>query len=352
MKDQPRVMVTGVGGRSVGHQILHALLIAGSAYEITAVDADPFSFGLYQVEKRYIVPSAGHPGYLDAIIKLIRSGRIQIILPGTEAELFVLTENREQLADEGCLLLANPLPVVRICADKRLLATWLAENDFGTPRTVPSERWRELAQTAGFPLVGKPATNTGGSRHVAILKDEGEVSRYLEETAGVEILFQEYMDAAEEEYTVGVCLDRDGGLIDSIVLQRKLVGLSLGTSREIDGRTFTLSTGYSQGFVVDHPRIRSFCEELVRRLGMKGPANIQCRLVGGEVKVFEVHPRFSGTTSIRADVGFNEPDILIRNFLFGESFGRIEYRKNVAAIRAFQSCIVPISELATVPRVS
>ena len=46
--------------------------------------------------------------------------------------------------------------------------------------------------------------------------------------------------------------------------------------------------------------------------------NIQCRFVGGRVKVFEINPRFSGTTSIRAMVGYNEPDVLMRKHIFGE----------------------------------
>ena len=35
--------------------------------------------------------------------------------------------------------------------------------------------------------------------------------------------------------------------------------------------------------------------------------------------MFEVNPRFSGTTSLRAMVGYNEPDILIRKHVLGES---------------------------------
>jgi carbamoyl-phosphate synthase large subunit len=58
-----------------------------------------------------------------------------------------------------------------------------------------------------------------------------------------------------------------------------------------------------------------------------------------------VHPRFSGTTSIRASAGFNEPDVLIRNFLFGETIGRLDYRHNVAAIRAFQHTLVPLEAM-------
>ena len=38
----------------------------------------------------------------------------------------------------------------------------------------------------------------------------------------------------------------------------------------------------------------------------------------GKVKVFEINPRFSGTTSIRAIVGYNEPDILLRRHLLND----------------------------------
>jgi len=46
--------------------------------------------------------------------------------------------------------------------------------------------------------------------------------------------------------------------------------------------------------------------------------NVQCRLVDGEVVVFEINPRFSGTTSLRAMVGYNEPDVLFRHHVLGE----------------------------------
>ena len=54
-------------------------------------------------------------------------------------------------------------------------------------------------------------------------------------------------------------------------------------------------------------------------LGCRGAVNIQCRMVESKVYVFEINPRFSGTTSLRAMVGYNEPDILIRKHLLGEN---------------------------------
>ena len=35
--------------------------------------------------------------------------------------------------------------------------------------------------------------------------------------------------------------------------------------------------------------------------------------------MFEINPRFSGTTSLRAMVGYNEPDVLIRHHVLGEA---------------------------------
>jgi len=79
-------MVTGVGGRSVGHQILQALLLLGEKYQIAVTDADSFSFGLYQVPNRYVVPKANDPNFIPAIIRLIRKMKVRTLLPGTEVE--------------------------------------------------------------------------------------------------------------------------------------------------------------------------------------------------------------------------------------------------------------------------
>ena len=163
------------------------------------------------------------------------------------------------------------------------------------------------------------------------------------------LIFQEYVGDSDSEYTVGVLVTKDGAIIDSIVIHRKLIGLSLGMTREYNGRSYGISTGYSQGFVEQHQRLQRYCERLALTIGARGPLNIQCRVCGDDIKVFEVHPRFSGTTSIRADVGFNEPDILIRNYLFGEQFGRLGYSTDVAVIRAFQTAVVPRTFVDSVP---
>lgn len=346
--NRARVLVTGVGGRSVGHQILQALLLVRDRYEIVATDADAFSYGLYQVKDRYIVPRASDPRYLDSIRALIQKERIDIVLPGTEPEVAVLGACRKTL---GCPAIVNPQPVLEICANKNRLADWLSANGFLSPRTVPASDWKALVDQTGFPIVGKPAENTGGSKGVQLLNSAEEIEQYLAlSDAPDKVLFQQYVGSGADEYTVGVAISETGDIIDSIVLRRVLTGLSLGVNREIAGRSYALSTGYSQGVIIKHPRIQQVCEGLAHKIGARGPLNIQCRLERDDVYIFEVHPRFSGTASIRAAAGFNEPDMLIRNQLFHESIPRQNYQTDVAAIRAFSNLLVPMSELAGAPK--
>ena len=345
-----RALVTGVGGRSVGHQILQALTFSPNEYTVIATDADAFSFGLYLplVEERQLVPFASAADYPATIIDLVKRTGPEVLLPGTEAEIKVLTGMRDELKGLGCHLVASPPEGIALCQDKAALYRWLAQEGIGVPVSAGVDEWQELAAQVGFPLVGKPAGTSGGSRDVAILADAAEIERYIETFPGPrsDIVFQEYVGDATSEYTVGVVVSAAGEAVDSIVLHRVLTGLSLGPSRVIGGRRYTLSTGYSQGIIVDDPEVRRFCEDLAVRLKLTGPVNVQLRKHDdGSIKVFEVHPRFSGTSSIRAQAGFNEPDMVIADQVLGQTVGRQAYQTDVAAIRAFQSILVPVADM-------
>jgi carbamoyl-phosphate synthase large subunit len=80
-----------------------------------------------------------------------------------------------------------------------------------------------------------------------------------------------------------------------------------------------VSSGVSQGVVGRWPEVTRQCEAIAKALGPTAPINIQCRLVDGRVIPFEINPRFSGTTSLRAMAGYNEPDVLIRRDVLGET---------------------------------
>ncbi len=342
-----RVLVTATGGRSVGSGILHALVRSSAEvtdrWEVTAADADPFAWGLYVAPRGVLLPSARSAGYVDRLNGIIRDHAIDAVVPGSQDELFLLAREVSRVAAP---VLMNRPELIPLMTDKVLVKTTLEQLGHPFIETFPLDQWHACVAQCGYPLVVKPTVSTGASRDVLIVADEQELQYFIRHHDPLsKPCIQAYVGSGNEEYTVGVLTDHEGSLVDSIVMKRKLMGLSLQLSRRIGDRQCAISSGYSQGFIVRDERIQSFCERLALDLKSIGPLNIQLRVDGERIYVFEIHPRFSGTTPMRADVGFNEVDLLLRNRLFGTTFGRLDYRANVAAIRAFEHVIVPIESM-------
>ena len=343
------VLVTGTGGRSVGSGILHALVRSSpevrARWRVVAADADPFAWGLYKADAAALLPLARSADYVPAVRRVVQEQQVDAIIPGTEVEIEVLLRNADALAP--AVVIANRLDLLPLMLDKFETAQRLASLGYTPIPTLPVAEWPSVAKQWGFPLIVKPTQGTGGSRGLNLVSDEAELRRLLPHFEGrTDVCVQPYVGDCEQEYTVGVLCDRAGNLIDSIVMHRKLVGLSLLASAKVGDRRCAISTGYSQGFFVKAPAIQAFCEQLALRLRSCGPLNIQLRLdpVTKAPWVLRFVP-LSGTTPIRADVGFNEVDVLLRNWLFGETFARLDYRIGVAAIRAFEHVIVPADQL-------
>src|SRR2546426_517399 len=116
--DKTRVLITGVGGVSMGHQVLTALLPLGDRYRLITADADAYSCGLFQGDQAYRLPLAKAPDYLPAILRLINKEGIQVLIPGTEIEARVLSEHIGVLRQSGCVPLMQPPDVIDLCHDK------------------------------------------------------------------------------------------------------------------------------------------------------------------------------------------------------------------------------------------
>jgi carbamoyl-phosphate synthase large subunit len=343
------ILVTAVGGRSVGSGILHALTRnskdVNSRWNAFASDADSFSWGLYKVppKNKLLLPYANAENYLEKIKEAIVKFNIDAIIPGSEAETNILSKNKDLF---NIPIIANENSLMPLMMDKFATAKKIIELNLPSIPTLNIENWEEAVKLFGFPLIVKPTIGTGGSKGVNLISSINELTTLIKNIPpNSRYCIQPLLGSEDEEYTVGILSDKNGKLLDSIVMKRKLIGLSLLDSKIVGDRKYSISTGYSQGFFIKHEQIQDFCERLSQKLGSKGPLNIQLRIHKGEIYVFEIHPRFSGTTTMRADVGFNEPDILLRNYLFNEDFNRIEHKTNVAVIRAFEHTVVPINEM-------
>jgi carbamoyl-phosphate synthase large subunit len=337
VRDPVSVLVTGVGGGSHGNEVIKALRLADTPYHIIGVDMSPTSLGLYQTDASYIVPPARHSEYIEVLLELCRGKGVQVLIPGSEPELKVVSAHRQCFADAEILILINDPGVIDLCMDKWSTMRFLAENGFNVPQSVLLEREDDCAKVERLPVVVKPAVDGGGSNLAFIAQDHEELSffaRYILK-AGGRPMAQEYLATPDDEYSVGVLTTLAGELVGSLAVRRYILsGLSnkmkiQGRTSGYTGHTLALSSGISQGVIEDYPEVRGECERLAKILGSKGPLNVQLRVVDGKVYTFEINPRFSGTTAFRALAGYNEPDIMIRHHLLGEMVGPVSYTYGV-----------------------
>lgn len=83
---------------------------------------------------------------------------------------------------------------------------------------------------------------------------------------------------------------------------------------------------------------------LMQDKGLRGPINLQGRMTDDGLKIFEINPRFTGITGLRAKFGFNEVAACIKNWLFNEKMQDISYNKSLAGIRQTADKIVKLKE--------
>lgn len=328
------VLVTAIGGGGHGDQILKALrLAAPGRYRIFGTDAKGDRAQASLVEDFAVLPPAREPSYLDKLLELCRRWEIRALFHGCEPELKLFAERRETIEAAGIFLPINTSQLIHLCMNKAALNKRLDELGFTAPRYAVVSDPKALASIDWFPVVVKPAVGSGGSASVYIAQNSKELMSLAEYLglgeASHDFVIQEYVGGPEDEFTVGVLHDLDGQFVDSIAVRRDLSG-GLNVRMAVPNRTgkselgpkLVISSGISQGRIGKYPNLTDQCREIAEALGSQGPLNMQCRFVDGTVRIFEINPRYSGTTSLRAMVGMNEPDLMIRHHLLGEDIPR------------------------------
>lgn len=318
-----RVLVTGAGGGGNGEQLVKSLKMPACDYTVVAADMDIESAKLSGGDVSSVLPAASHSEYTDALIALCVKEDIRAIFPGSEPELRRISSDRSKIEPHVELLAINSERVIDICSDKYKTNEFLEQHNFPFPKSLFLTSVDQIEDVNFFPVVIKP-TIGGGSQHVYLAQDVDELRQLVGYLLNYfdHFLVQEYVGKVDQEYTVGVLLDGQGNLINSIAVRRFIMSslsnrikIKNRTSKKELGEILAISSGISQGEIGRFPEVTSFCEKLAVNMGCKYAINVQCRLVDCVPYVFEINPRFSGTSFMRAMVGYNEPDILIKKHI-------------------------------------
>jgi len=296
-------LVTGVGA-PVGVSVIKALRSASLPVRVVGVDSEPLAQGLFRVDSSHVVPSVRKDpeGYLDALVRICRREGAQIIFSGWEGELPLLAGRKPELEERSGAVLPLAQLGTLLALDKWQTVRTLAAAGVPVPDTVLPEDHEALAaflERHPLPYIVKPRCGTGG-RGLWLARTEADLTACLK--LNPDVVVQERLLPDDREYTVGVFCEEDGAPAGVLALKRSLAG-GLSYRMEVD----------------QQPAVCAVSARAASALGLAGPANVQLRLTVQGPKVFEVNPRCSSATCVRANFGLNEPEMAIRRFVLGET---------------------------------
>jgi carbamoyl-phosphate synthase large subunit len=203
-----------------------------------------------------------------------------------------------QILETGALPLLNKTDLIALCKDKWAFYENISRAQI--PYAIESSlsnNFSELCGKFGLPFLIKPRQGFG-SKGVALI-DCKETFMQYKEYMGITLMAQPLVGTDDEEYTSSAFCDGVGGAYAVMTLRRRL-------SRE----GFT-----DKAEVVSTDEFHLAIERLCEHFQPIGPTNFQFRKCADGIKLLEINPRISSSTSIRTAFGFNESTMSVEYFL-------------------------------------
>ncbi len=322
MSSNARILITGTGSCGVGEGIFKCLHHHIDLYEIHCANANTGAVPLFRSHKGHVLPSADDSSYVEAVSQLCRDEKIDFLIPGSEAELSVLAPLIDEFALHHVRLLCNPPEVINVGDDKLASSEFLSKHGFDSPRSFAGFE-RNAVESLGFPLIAKPRSGSG-SKHVYVVQspEHLDLVESIFRFHNLDGMVQECVGEDDSEYTASALTDDRGRLIGTFAARRTLIGGATGTVE-----------------VEEFSDVRDVAARIAEALEVRGPVNIQCRIHGGRVSVFEINPRFSGSAPFRSLAGFNEPHLLIQSIMTGKCTLDYHIQTGTWGVRGFEEML-------------
>lgn len=291
------ILVSGASG-IVGYGILRSLKKSDLALKLIGTTIYKDSIAPYFSDVVEIAPRTGDSGYVTWLLETIEKNKVDLIIPGIEIDVFKWVEHISEIEKAGAAALLNNSELIELCKDK--WAFYESLRATGLPCAIESSLVRDFDYFRAnykLPFLLKPRRGFGSKGIVKI--DNYETFLQHQSDIGPVLIVQPIVGTDDEEFTTSAFGDGSGGFYASMTLRRKL-------SKE----GFT-----EQAEVVQNEEFADIVLELCKRYQPIGPTNFQFRKCTDGLKLLEINPRISSSTSIRTAFGYNENAMSIEFYL-------------------------------------
>lgn len=294
------VLVHAVGS-PLGQSILKALQMSEMKINLYVCDIYHDAPGLFMVppEFRLILPPVKASEFHSFLSEFITKREIQFIFPVISIEHDYYHNQESFYRHLGVHVITLNQKVYDLLNNKYECFEYLKEKGIRIPKSIladQDENYISQLTEIPSPYVLKPIYGAS-SNDLFIIKEKDRLIQFVKLYPVNYFMIQEFIDD-KEEYTVGVYRSPKREYEDSLVIRRELkFGLSY------------------KGEVIEDQSISEYALDVCRAFQTEYSANVQLKVRHGEGYVFEINPRLSSTTCVRAHFGFNEPEMIIKDLL-------------------------------------
>jgi carbamoyl-phosphate synthase large subunit len=291
------ILVSGASG-IVGYGILRSLKRSEKNLRLigTSIYNDSVAPGFCDIFE--LAPSTDDNSYMEWLLKIINKHQIDLLIPGIEIDMYKWVEHIPEIKNVGATPLLNNVELIHLCKDKWSFFQHL--KDKGLSCVIDSSlssEFKSLKDEYGLPFLLKPRRGFG-SKGIVRVDSEATFQKHSGDMCRI-LMAQPIVGTDDEEFTTSAFGDGQGGHWASMTLKRKL---------SKDGFT-------DKAEVVDTADFMEAITELCKVFRPIGPTNFQFRKVEDGLKLLEINPRVSSSTSIRAAFGYNESAMAVEYFL-------------------------------------
>ena len=331
MKKRLNILVSGAGN-GVGQSIIKALKISKYKPKIIAADINVFSSGLFRSNESILIPKVEATGSLNKIIKILNYKKIDILFVGSEFEIDFFSKNKKIIErNTNTIICISDNKIIKIGNDKFETVKFLKKNNIIFPKTfIPNKKnLLKITRIIKFPLILKDRFGTS-SKNVFLIKDITELKKklfFLKKPIIQEFLGKKNSLIFDEEYTCSFFS----------TIEKKIHGPFLSQRSVKYGTSWILRT------IIDK-KLSNLMIDISKKINFIGSINIQLKKHKNQFIPFEINPRFSGTTSIRAALGFNEPEMFIESFYYKKPIKKAKIKKEFV-MRYFEEVFIKTNKI-------
>jgi nucleoside-diphosphate-sugar epimerase/carbamoylphosphate synthase large subunit len=304
-------------GSGVGQSVIDSLRLSRLPIKTIGLGTNPFAYGAYDCDTYDYTPTIYANEYIEALINKYHQHNIDLIIPGLDDDVLILAKNKDKLVKAGVKTLIADEEFIVICRDKERMSVELNKVVDVFVKAY-NKSTLEQAIDSGLvklPVISKPRCGFA-SKGIEIIRSKNDLCRIADDHIIQEMAipakndhnFNYYMEQIANnhipqvsEISIQVVVGLEGNLMGRMASYNKL---KHGVPIEI--------------LPFENKVVWEVVDKLMPtflKLGLRGPLNIQGRMTENGLKLFEMNPRFTGITGLRALMGFNEVEACVKEWL-------------------------------------